>query len=123
MTTHHADVVGSLLAPPEPAEVQSYAPAREVSPNELKELQDRAIDDALAIQERAGVDVVTDGELRRVQFFDQFVVGMAGLAPGPVTSVEPFAKMSSPPTQKKKRPFGTRVGGPRKTVASDGPIS
>jgi 5-methyltetrahydropteroyltriglutamate--homocysteine methyltransferase len=83
MTTHHADVVGSLLAPPELAEVQSYTPAREVTPEELKELQDRAIDDALAMQERAGLDVVTDGELRRVQFFDQFVVGMAGLAPGP----------------------------------------
>ena len=83
MTVHHADVVGSLLAPPELADVQSYTPAREVGPEELKELQDRAIDDALAMQERAGVDVVTDGELRRVQFFDQFVVGMDGLAPGP----------------------------------------
>ena len=83
MSVHHADVVGSLLAPPELADVQSYTPAREVGPEELKELQDRAIDDALAMQERAGVDVVTDGELRRVQFFDQFVVGMDGLAPGP----------------------------------------
>jgi 5-methyltetrahydropteroyltriglutamate--homocysteine methyltransferase len=83
MTVHHADVVGSLLAPPELAAVQAYAPAREVSAEELKRLQDRAIDDALATQERAGLDVVTDGELRRVQFFDQFVVGMAGLAPGP----------------------------------------
>jgi 5-methyltetrahydropteroyltriglutamate--homocysteine methyltransferase len=82
MTVHHADVVGSLLAPPELAEVQSYTPVRRVSPEELKELQDRAIDDVLAMQERAGVDVVTDGELRRVQFFDQFVVGMEGLAPG-----------------------------------------
>jgi 5-methyltetrahydropteroyltriglutamate--homocysteine methyltransferase len=83
VTVHRADVVGSLLAPPELAEVQSYTPAREVSPEQLKRLQDRAIDDALAMQERAGVDVVTDGELRRVQFFDQFVVGMAGLGPGP----------------------------------------
>ena len=83
MTVHHADVVGSLLAPPQLADVQSYTPAREIRPEELKELQDRAIDDALAMQQRAGVDVVTDGELRRVQFFDQFVVGMDGLAPGP----------------------------------------
>jgi 5-methyltetrahydropteroyltriglutamate--homocysteine methyltransferase len=83
MTTHHADVVGSLLAPPELAEVQSYTPVRQVTPEELGRLQDHAIDEALAMQERAGVDVVTDGELRRVQFFDQFVVGMAGLAPGP----------------------------------------
>ncbi len=82
MAAHHADVVGSLLAPPELAEVQSYTPAREVSPQEMKELQDRAVDDALAMQERAGLDVATDGELRRVQFFDQFVMGMAGLAPG-----------------------------------------
>jgi 5-methyltetrahydropteroyltriglutamate--homocysteine methyltransferase len=60
----------------------SYAPAREVTPEKLRQLQDRAIDEALAMQERADVDVVTDGELRRVQFFDQFVVGIEGLAPG-----------------------------------------
>lgn len=83
MSVHHADVVGSLLAPPELAEVMSYAPAREVTADELRVLQDRAIDEALAMQERAGVDVLTDGELRRVQFFDQFVVGIDGLAPGP----------------------------------------
>jgi 5-methyltetrahydropteroyltriglutamate--homocysteine methyltransferase len=82
MPVHHADVVGSLLAPPELAEVMSYTPARQASPEELKQLQDSAIDDALAMQERAGLDVVTDGELRRIQFFDQFVVGMDGLAPG-----------------------------------------
>jgi 5-methyltetrahydropteroyltriglutamate--homocysteine methyltransferase len=82
MTVHHADVVGSLLAPPELAELMSYTPARRATPKELRELQDRAIDDALAMQERAGVEVVTDGELRRIQFFDQFVVGMDGLAPG-----------------------------------------
>jgi methionine synthase II (cobalamin-independent) len=60
-----------------------YALAREVTPKERRELQDRAIDEALAMQERGGVDVVTDGELRRIQFFDQFVVGIDGLAPGP----------------------------------------
>jgi 5-methyltetrahydropteroyltriglutamate--homocysteine methyltransferase len=63
--------------------VMSYAPDRDVTPDELRGLQDRAIDEALAMQERAGLDVVTDGELRRVQFFDQFVVGIDGLAPGP----------------------------------------
>lgn len=63
--------------------MMSYAPDRDVTPDELRGLQDRAIDDALAMQERAGLDVVTDGELRRVQFFDQFVVGIDGLAPGP----------------------------------------
>ena len=83
MSVHHADVIGSLLAPPELAEVMSYAPAREVTPEELRSLQDRAIDETVAMQERAGLDVVTDGELRRVQFFDQFVVGIEGLAPGP----------------------------------------
>jgi 5-methyltetrahydropteroyltriglutamate--homocysteine methyltransferase len=82
MRIHHSDVVGSLLAPPELAEVQSYRPVRQVGREELRELQDRVIDDAVAMQERAGVDVVTDGELRRVQFFDQFVTGMAGLGPG-----------------------------------------
>lgn len=83
MSAHHADVVGSLIAPPELAELQSYTPTRSVPPDELKRMQDQAIDEALAMQERAGVDVVTDGELRRVQFFDQYLVGLDGLGPGP----------------------------------------
>jgi 5-methyltetrahydropteroyltriglutamate--homocysteine methyltransferase len=81
MKVHHADVVGSLLAPPPLAEVMSYRPAREVSDDERRRLQDTAIIDALKMQEEAGLDVVTDGELRRVQFFDQFVTGISGLGP------------------------------------------
>lgn len=70
MSVHHADVVGSLLAPRELAAAISYPPVREVTAAEPCELQDRAIDQALAVQQRAEVDVVSDGEPRRIQFFD-----------------------------------------------------
>lgn len=83
VSVHHADVVGSLLAPPELAAAMSYPPVREVTAAEPRELQDRAIGKALAVQQRAEVDVVSDCEPRRIQFFDQFVVGIEGLALGP----------------------------------------
>src|SRR5215470_8399431 len=42
--------------------------AGKLSTHEFKRLEDGAVDDAIAIQERAGLDVVTDGEMRRSSF-------------------------------------------------------
>jgi 5-methyltetrahydropteroyltriglutamate--homocysteine methyltransferase len=33
---------------------------------QFKRIEDRAVDDAIALQERAGLEVVTDGEMRRL---------------------------------------------------------
>src|SRR5215475_11611993 len=41
----------------------------EYGPVDMKETQDDAVDMALRDQEDAGVDIVTDGEMRRVGFF------------------------------------------------------
>ena len=38
-------------------------------------MENGAVDVALRLQEAAGVDVVTDGEMRRSIFFDFFVSG------------------------------------------------
>ena len=37
----------------------------EITPAEFKAVEDRAVDEAVALQEAAGLDVVTDGEMRR----------------------------------------------------------
>ncbi len=65
--------------------VESRADFREgkLDLESYKSVEDRAVDEALRIQEDAGVDVVTDGEMRRDIFFDQFVTGMEGLTPQP----------------------------------------
>ena len=64
-------------------------------------MQDGAVDEALRIQEEAGVDVVTDGEMRRDIFFDFFVSGLEGLSPlpgwdGGVPRKEPEDTMAVP---------------------------
>lgn len=41
----------------------------ELGPRDLREVQDDAVDMALRDQEDAGIDVVTEGEMRRVGFF------------------------------------------------------
>jgi 5-methyltetrahydropteroyltriglutamate--homocysteine methyltransferase len=81
-TVYRADVVGSMLRPPELVEARTRFRAGEIGAAELHAAEDAAVDDALRIQEQAGVDVVTDGEMRRDIFFDFFVSGADGLEPG-----------------------------------------
>ena len=50
----------------------AYA-AGELSAPEFKRIEDRAVDQAIAMQESVGLDVVTDGEFRRFSFLDQVV--------------------------------------------------
>src|SRR3989442_4082832 len=63
--TARADVVGSLLRPDYLREARAGMRAGKVSDADLRGMEDRAIRDAIALQESAGLDVITDGELRR----------------------------------------------------------
>jgi 5-methyltetrahydropteroyltriglutamate--homocysteine methyltransferase len=64
----HTDVVGSLLRPPELLEARRQLEAGNLSPALFKVVEDRAVDAAVTLQEEAGLDVVTDGEMRRLSF-------------------------------------------------------
>ena len=64
----HADVVGSLLRPPELLAARDALAAGTMTPADFKRVEDRAVDDAVALQEEAGFEVVTDGEMRRLSF-------------------------------------------------------
>jgi 5-methyltetrahydropteroyltriglutamate--homocysteine methyltransferase len=66
--TAHTDVVGSLLRPPELLEARERFDRGEASAAELKMAEDRAVDAAVRLQEEAGIEVVTDGEMRRLSF-------------------------------------------------------
>lgn len=61
-----AEVIGSLLRPSYRKQARAAIERGEPSPHDLKRVEDRAVDQVLAPQEGAGVDVATDGELRRV---------------------------------------------------------
>jgi 5-methyltetrahydropteroyltriglutamate--homocysteine methyltransferase len=75
------DVVGSLLRPPELLEARRRHAAGELSAEELAAAEDRAVDWALALQEEAGLEVVTDGEMRRLSFQSQLPAAVDGFAP------------------------------------------
>src|SRR5438876_8234707 len=73
-----SDVVGSLLRPASLVDARAALDAGRLTPSEFKRVEDRAVDDAVTLQERAGVDVVTDGELRRYAFFGHLVDAVDG---------------------------------------------
>jgi methionine synthase II (cobalamin-independent) len=72
------DVVGSLLRPPELLEARDRLARGELSPPEFKHVEDAAVDDALRLQESAGLAVVTDGEMRRLSFQSQLTEAVEG---------------------------------------------
>ncbi|MGH3035678.1 MAG: cobalamin-independent methionine synthase II family protein [Gaiellaceae bacterium] len=78
MSPPRTDVVGSLLRPPDLLEAQARHAAGELTDAELASAEDRAVDDALRLQEDAGLDVVTDGEMRRLSFQSQLPAAVEG---------------------------------------------
>jgi 5-methyltetrahydropteroyltriglutamate--homocysteine methyltransferase len=63
--TPRADVVGSLLRPEALRRARQGAREGRVTPEALRAAEDQAVREAIALQEGAGLDVITDGELRR----------------------------------------------------------
>jgi len=82
-TTFHADVVGSLLRPDYLLRARAQHEAGELPAPAYKEIEDRAVDQTIALQEGTGLPVVTDGELRRHSFIDQLLADVDGLTPDP----------------------------------------
>lgn len=78
MITTHADVVGSLLRPPELLKAQEQLAAGTISPARFQEIEDQAVDEAIALQEGLGLEVVTDGEMRRQSFQSQMTAAVSG---------------------------------------------
>jgi len=64
-TMVRADVVGSLLRPEYLREGREAARAGTIGADELRALEDKAVLEAIALQESAGIEAVTDGEYRR----------------------------------------------------------
>jgi 5-methyltetrahydropteroyltriglutamate--homocysteine methyltransferase len=88
--TFRAENVGSLLRPHELLESRARHERGELTDAELKAIEDRAVDDVIALQERAGIDVLTDGELRRNVFASQLVQASEGFAAVEGDSVDWF---------------------------------
>ena len=68
MATYRAEVVGSLLRPAYLKQARLDLAADRLSIRQFKQIEDQAVDEAIALQQESGVDVVTDGEMRRSGF-------------------------------------------------------
>jgi 5-methyltetrahydropteroyltriglutamate--homocysteine methyltransferase len=73
-----ADVIGSLLRPAELRTAQKQLSAGAITAAEFKAIEDRAVDQAIALQEAIGLEVVTDGEMRRQSFQSQLPAAVSG---------------------------------------------
>jgi len=67
-TRVRADNIGSLLRPAELLQARADYGAQRMDLKELRQVEDRAILKALAMQRATGIDVYTDGEYRRGMF-------------------------------------------------------
>src|SRR5919199_4476233 len=63
-----AETVGSLLRPAYLLEARAQYRAGTRSEAALVEVEDRAVREAIALQESVGLDVITDGEHRRLSW-------------------------------------------------------
>jgi 5-methyltetrahydropteroyltriglutamate--homocysteine methyltransferase len=84
---YHADVIGSLLRPHYLVQARAALAAGQINNEEFKRIEDRAVDQAIAMQEGVGLDVVNDGELRRFSFLDHLLGDMEGVADMPGAAV------------------------------------
>jgi len=66
------DVVGSLLRPAALKEARAHFDDGAITAEALRAVEDAAVREAVRLQESVGLDVVTDGEMRRLNFQDSF---------------------------------------------------
>ena len=86
--TYRAETVGSLLRPAYLAEARAAREAGTISAGELKAAEDRAVDESIALQAECGLDIVSDGEMRRGVFTGSLIdaiEGIGGPPPPPTT--------------------------------------
>jgi 5-methyltetrahydropteroyltriglutamate--homocysteine methyltransferase len=74
MVPFRADHVGSLLRPKKLRDA-----FRNLSGNELRAVQDDCIREVVKLQKDCGLEVVTDGEFRRISYWEKFVRLTKGL--------------------------------------------
>lgn len=80
---YRADVIGSLLRPTHLIETRGAWEAGSLATPEFKRIEDRAVDEAIGLQEAAGLDLVTDGEMRRFIFTAALTESVDGISRAP----------------------------------------
>src|ERR1043165_4156168 len=78
MIAFRSDVVGSLLRPDYLKQARQRYEAKEISDADFKKIEDRAVDEAIDLQIKAGLDVISDGEMRRYAFYGHLIDAVEG---------------------------------------------
>jgi 5-methyltetrahydropteroyltriglutamate--homocysteine methyltransferase len=76
---YRAEVIGSMLRPSYLKEARAAFEQGELPAHDFKRVEDRAVDQVIAMQEGTGVDVVTDGEMRRFLFMGPITETVDGI--------------------------------------------
>src|SRR6185436_9472616 len=74
-----ADHVGSLLRPAALKKAREQRAKGEMTPAQLKEIEDREIERVIGKQEEVGLQSITDGEFRRSWWHLDFLWGLDGV--------------------------------------------
>src|ERR1700682_4990343 len=75
---YRAEVVGSLLRPTYLVQAREQFAAGQLNAAEFKAIEGRAVNEAIALQQDAGIDVITDGEMRRYAFYGHLIDALKG---------------------------------------------
>ena len=74
----HSDVVGSLLRPSYLKEARDQYAVGKLTDAEFKRIEDHAVDECIDLQVQAGIEVITDGEMRRYAFYGHLIDAVDG---------------------------------------------
>jgi len=80
---YRAEQIGSLLRPTEVMDARATHAQGSITIEQLREVEDRAIIDALEMQRQVGVDIFSDGEFRRSWFSAAFADSIEGIVDDP----------------------------------------
>lgn len=75
---YRSDVVGSLLRPDYLKQARKKRASGDLSHVDFKKIEDRAVNEAIALQIESGLDVISDGEMRRYAFFGHLIDAIEG---------------------------------------------
>ena len=78
MKPFRAEHIGSLLRPPALLGARRDLDEGRLSAEALRAAENRFIREAVALQERVGLEVITDGEYRRIIYFGHFPAAVSG---------------------------------------------
>jgi 5-methyltetrahydropteroyltriglutamate--homocysteine methyltransferase len=78
VAVYRSDVVGSLLRPAYLKEARDRFAAGNLTNAAFKQVEDRAVDECIDLQILAGMEVITDGEVRRYAFYGHLIDAVEG---------------------------------------------